>query len=146
MQRIRIQDLVIGLIAVALGTAMFIESAKFPDITKLYSRIVIILLLVIGGVLIITSLINGKKPGGEEVHLKDFKNPMIIFLMVAVYIIMIDKIGFFVSSAVCMPAMMLFMGYRKPIPIIATTIGTLAFIYLLFVAQLGIRMPQGLLF
>ncbi|MBQ6292993.1 MAG: tripartite tricarboxylate transporter TctB family protein [Lachnospiraceae bacterium] len=142
----RIQDLVIGVIAVAIGIFLFIQTKDFPGVTQLFSRIVLIIFLVIGAVLVLTSLINGKKPGPEEVHIKDFKNPMLIFLIILVYVIMIDKIGFFVASAVIMPALMLFMGYRKPIPMIATTIGTLGFIYFLFVTQLHVRLPADLLF
>ena len=142
----RIQDLVIGVIALAAGIALFIGTKDFPGTTQLFSRIVLLILIIIGAVLIATSLINAKKPGPEEVDFKSFKNPLICFVLIVVYVVMIDKIGFFVSSAVCLPALMLFMGQKKPIPMIATTAGALLFIYVLFVTQLGLRMPQGLLF
>lgn len=142
----RIQDLVIGVIALAIGIAMFIGTKDFPAITQLYCRIVLIILMVIGFAMILTSVINAKKPGPEEVHVKEWINPLIIFAFVLLYVFMIDKIGFFVSSAIIMPAIMVFMGYKKPLPMILTTIGTLGFIYILFVTQLKLRMPQGLLF
>ena len=142
----RIQDLVIGIIALGVGIAMFIGTKNFPGDTKTFSQIVLILLIVIGAVLIITSLISAKKPGPEEVDIKEFKNPMLAFLIIVIYVLCIDKIGFFVSSAVAMPCMMLFMGYRKPVPMIATTAGALIFIYVLFVMQLGLRLPADLLF
>ena len=142
----RIQDLVIGVIALAIGIVMFIGTKDFPAITQLYCRIVLIILMVIGFAMILTSVINAKKPGPEEVHLKEWINPLIIFAFVLVYVFMIDKIGFFVSSAIIMPAIMVFMGYKKPLPMILTTLGTLGFIYILFVTQLKLRMPQGLLF
>ena len=146
MQKGRIQDLVIGVIALAIGIVMFIETKSFPDITKVYCRIVLIILIVIGAAMILTSLINAKKPGPEEVHVKEWINPLIIFAFVLVYVIMIDFIGFFVSSAIIMPVVMIFMGYKKPLPIILTTVGMLGFVYILFVTQLKLRMPQGLLF
>ena len=146
MQKGRIQDLVIGIVALAIGVAMFLGTKEFPPITQLYCRIVLIILITIGAAMILTSLINAKKPGPEEVHLKEWINPMIIFLIVLVYVFMIDKIGFFVSSAIVMPGIMLFMGYKKPLPMILTTVGMLGFIYILFVTQLKLRMPQGLLF
>ena len=142
----RIQDLVIGVIALAIGIVMFIGTKDFPAITQLYCRIVLIILMVIGFAMILTSVINAKKPGPQEVHLKEWINPLIIFAFVLVYVFMIDKIGFFVSSAIIMPAIMVFMGYKKPLPMILTTLGTLGFIYILFVTQLKLRMPQGLLF
>ena len=142
----RIQDLVIGVIALAIGIVMFIGTKDFPAITQLYCRIVLIILMVIGFAMILTSVINAKKPGPQEVHLKEWINPLIIFAFVLVYVFMIDKIGFFVSSAIVMPAIMVFMGYKKPLPMILTTLGTLGFIYILFVTQLKLRMPQGLLF
>ena len=142
----RIQDLVIGIIALAVGIAMFIGAQEFPGDTKVFSEIVLVILIVVGAVLILTSLINAKKPGPEAVDVKSFKNPLIAFLILVVYVICIDKIGFFVSSAVAMPVMMLYMGHRKPLPMIITTVVSLAFIYVLFVTQLGLRLPADLLF
>ena len=142
----RIQDLVIGVIALAVGVFLFLQTNEFPEITRNFSRIILIILIAIGAVLIITSIINGKKPGPEEVSLKEFKNPMLAFLIIIVYVVMMEYIGFFVASAICIPALMLFMGQRKPIPMIATTAGALLFVYVLFVMQLGLRLPQGLLF
>ena len=146
MLKSRKQDLVIGLIVVAIGVAMFIGTKDFPDVTQLYSRIVLIIFTVIGAVLVLTSLINAKKPGGEEVSVKEFVNPLIIFAIVVAYVVLIDLVGFFVSSALFMPACMLFMGYKKPLPMILTTIGMLAFIYILFVVQLKVRLPHGFLY
>lgn len=146
MQKSRIQDLVIGLIAIAIGVFLLLNSLKFPDTTKQFTWFVLFVFIGLGLVLVITSLINAKKPGGQEVDAKTFKNPLIMFLLVLLYVIMLDKIGFFVASVIFMPVTMLYMGYRKPLPIIFVTGGMLAFVWLLFVFELKVRLPQGLLF
>ena len=56
------------------------------------------------------------------------------------------KLGFFSASILFMPAVMLYMGYRKPIPLVCVTAGMLAFIYVLFVVQLKVKLPDGILF
>ena len=129
MQKSRIQDLVIGLIAIAIGVFLLLNSLKFPDTTKQFTWFVLFVFIGLGLILVITSLINAKKPGGQEVDAKTF-----------------NKIGFFVASVIFMPVTMLYMGYRKPLPIIFVTGGMLAFVWLLFVFELKVRLPQGLLF
>jgi hypothetical protein len=83
---------------------------------------------------------------------KDFKNPemmlkpFIIMGSIFVYIFCMERIGFFVSSAIYMPCGMLLFGQRKPLRIILSTAGVLAFIYFFFIFQLNVRMPRGFLF
>lgn len=66
--------------------------------------------------------------------------------MILAYTLLLDKIGFFVTSAVFMVIMSLWMGYRKIQFIAVTVVGLLGFIYWLFVFQLNVVLPSGILF
>ena len=79
----------------------------------------------------------------KEVTLKEFKNPMLMFVIICVYVAMMITIGFFPATLIFMPVSMLFMGYRRPLPIICTTIGMNLFVWVLFVYSLKVRLPEG---
>ena len=96
-----------------------------------------------GVILLVITLINAKKPAGKEVTLKEFKNPMLMFVIICVYVAMMITIGFFPATLIFMPVSMLFMGYRRPLPIICTTIGMNLFVWVLFVYSLKVRLPEG---
>ena len=66
--------------------------------------------------------------------------------MILAYTLLLDKIGFFVTGAVFMVIMSLWMGYRKIQFIAVTVVGLLGFIYWLFVFQLNVVLPSGILF
>ncbi len=143
MHKTRIQDLVISLCVIALGVFMWVQTADFTDESKQFSRFVLLLFLLMGVILLVITLINAKKPAGKEVTLKEFKNPMLMFVIICVYVAMMITIGFFPATLIFMPVSMLFMGYRRPLPIICTTIGMNLFVWVLFVYSLKVRLPEG---
>ena len=143
MHKTRIQDLVISLLVIALGVFMWVQTVKFTDESKQFSRFVLILFILMGVILCVSSLINAKKPAGKEVTLKEFKNPMLMFLIICAYVFLMTTIGFFPATLLFMPAAMLYMGYRRPLPIICVTAGMTFFVWILFVYSLKVRLPEG---
>ncbi len=146
MEKSRIQDLVIGIVCAAVGIWAWIISLQFPATTQMYTHVALGAFIGLSAILIVWSVIHAKVPGGEVVQPAIFKNPMLTFVMILVYVLLLDKIGFFVASAVFMLGFMWFMGYRKPLTMILTTVGMLGFIYLLFVYELHVSLPEGILF
>lgn len=146
MQKTRKQDLVIGIITVALGVFLWTYTPGFSDHTKAFCRFVLALFIGLGAILCAISIIKAKKPSGKEVKAAEFKNPLLMFCILVVYVILMTTLGFFVASALFMVATMLFMGYRKWIPIVCVTAGMLGFVWWLFSYTLMVRLPEGLLF
>lgn len=145
MHKTRIQDLVIGIITVALGVFLWIQTVveKMEPQSESFSRFVLGIFILLGVILIVISLINAKKPAGKEVTLKEFVNPMIMFAIIVVYVLMLNVLGFFPATLLFMPAAMIYMGYKRPIPMICVTIGMNLFIWVLFVYSLKVRLPRG---
>lgn len=67
-------------------------------------------------------------------------------LAVLAYVLCIQLIGFFVSTAVFMIAFMRFLQMKKWRLILAVTAGIEVFIYVAFVVAFAIRLPSGILF
>ena len=145
MQKTRIQDLVIGLGVVAMGVFLWVQTIvkKMEPQSKSFSRFVLGVFILLGLILIVISIINAKKPAGKEVKLREFVNPMIMLGIIVVYVLLMTTIGFFPATLLFMPAAMLYMGYKRPLPMICVTIGMNLFIWGLFVYSLKVRLPKG---
>ena len=143
MHKTRIQDLVIGLVTTALGVFMWVQTAEFSDESKQFSRFVLALFILMSVLLCVISLIHAKKPAGKEVTIKEFKNPLIMFVLVVAYAYLMTVIGFFPATLLFMPAAMIFMGYKRPLPMICVTVGMNLFIWVLFVYSLKVSLPKG---
>ena len=147
MERTRLQNLVIGLIVAAVGIFGISQALGMPDGTRPYTLVVTGIFTVLGLLLSANAVIYRNKPAHDcgVVTAKEMINPMIAFVMVAVYTLLIPKVGFFVTSAVFMLIFMVWMGYRKPVPMVLTTVGMLGFIWYLFVFSLNVPLPSGIL-
>ena len=148
MERTRLQNLVIGLVVAAVGIFGISQALGMPDGTRPYTLVVTGIFTVLGLLLSANAVIYRNKPAHDcgVVTVKEMINPMIAFVMVAVYTLLIPKVGFFVTSAVFMLIFMVWMGYRKPIPMVLTTVGMMGFIWYLFVYSLNVPLPSGILF
>ena len=145
MHKTRIQDLVIGLGVVAMGVFLWVQTIvkKMEPQSKSFSRFILAVFILLGLILIVISIINAKKPAGKEVKLKEFVNPMIMLGIIVVYVLLMTTIGFFPATLLFMPVAMIYMGYKRPLPIICVTIGMNLFIWVLFVYSLKVRLPKG---
>ncbi|MGI5962861.1 MAG: tripartite tricarboxylate transporter TctB family protein [Lawsonibacter sp.] len=148
MERTRIQDLVIGLIVSGIGIFGVINALGMPDGTRPYTLVVTGIFTFLGLILTGRSIYFRKKPSHDcgVVTVKEMINPMIAFLMILAYTLLLDVVGFFVTSGVFMLVMMVWMGYRKIPQMVLTTAIMLGFIYVLFVYQLKVALPSGILF
>lgn len=73
------------------------------------------------------------------------KRPKAFFSLVGaliIYVFIMLKVGFFISSAIFLPVTMRLMGHRNFLTIGVSTIGLLGFIYLLFVQLFGVPLPE----
>ena len=73
------------------------------------------------------------------------KLPLLGYALIVVYILLIDVLGFFVSTTIFMVGYMLFLKMRKPLTLMLVTLGVDVFVYFLFVMQLKLNLPSGLL-
>jgi putative tricarboxylic transport membrane protein len=90
---------------------------------------------------------DGYNYEGEESELNFavLKYPFIVLAFVIGYIMIMDIIGFFTSTAFLTAGLLWFMGIKKWQTFVYTILGITIFIYVLFVLQLNVRLPLGIL-
>ena len=148
-------DIFVGIVLILFSLTFFLLSRDFPGLSALVPQSFICLLILLALIMMAYALketrrgnarIREGKPFEPEITLGTVKRPMQGFLFILVYSLCVHYIGFFVSTALFMVAFMAFLRVKSWLQIILSTILMEAFVYALFVMQLKLVLPKGLLF
>ena len=137
-------DVFVGSSTFLAGAVLFCFSLKMPSVPRRFSLIVTGMFCIMSVALIITGIMEMRKPGymKEKLYsLQQTKYSYCIFVMTLLYVIMLKLISFFPATIIYIPILMLFMRVKSWIAILLTTIGINVFVWLLFVVQLKVSLP-----
>ncbi len=150
------QDVVIGFIFILVSILLYMKTFDFMGEAAIYPRALIVFMIVFASLIIYSGLKKTKqlkeghevKYEGEEGPLTPslLKSPFITLLIVGVYAGLLSVIGFFPATILFVIAFLWFMGVKKWKVYVLTSLGLNLFIYLLFVVQLNVHLPLGILF
>lgn len=92
------------------------------------------------------TVLNKKELAEQNVALTTDSNKRVYLLMgiIVVFCGLISVLGFFAAGLILIPAIMLLMDFHDKKVIAMATIGTLAFIYIVFSLVLGTKLPQSI--
>ena len=85
-----------------------------------------------------TEPIKFKSPGMKRIYIATG--------LIAVFCVLLRLLGFYLSMAFLLSAIMYLLGERNKIKIAVITAGILVFIFVVFVLLLDLKMPAGMLF
>lgn len=137
-------DVYIGSFTFLLGAVLFCLSLQMPSVPRRFSIIVTGLFCLMSVILVITGILEMRKPGYVKMKLyslQQTKYSYCIFVMTLAYVILINLISFFPATIIYIPILMVFMRVKSWMTIAITTIGINAFVWFLFVVQLKVSLP-----
>ncbi len=155
------RDFVSGLILFALAMVLYFyliplqvqESGGMPSAMspRLFCKIAAVALIILSAVLIVSSLFFPmvQEEDGKQSRLEVIDQRRRGFVSVCIsilYIVLINTIGYFVSTSLVLLFFTLYFGGRNWKVIVLSQAVVLPFIYVLFVKGLNVVMPDGLLF
>lgn len=142
-------DVYISVILLVLGVLMYLRTYVMPVGAAVFPRL--ILIVFVG--LTAWTLYQGIK---KTKSMKDtvcsdltygmIRLPLISLLIVVIYVVAIKFLGFFISTTIFIASFMYFYQIRDWKKMSLTIIGVNIFIYILFVMQLNVPLPHGLLY
>jgi len=148
-------DLVFGLIFIALGLFIFTQTVSYPSLEKghpgpgLFPNLLALLFIIFGGVLIFKAR---KKPalpaleeGGEGIAPgpKRISNALFVLGIIVVFVAGVNHVGFLITSAVLLFLLMKKLGVTLLRSAAASILVTL-FINLMFSKILRVPLPAGI--
>jgi hypothetical protein len=143
-----VADVALGLVLMAGAAGFLIATRQLdgPDHTGIGSATfptgIAMLFGVVSGVLMLRGLSG--LAGPERVPPVVVGRPVALVIsigLVCVFPVMMAKLGYYVATALWLPAFLLAAGYRKPLGLLLYTGGFLAFAKLAFEMTLGVRLP-----
>lgn len=147
-RRVIHQDVYISALLMILGGYLFYLTAKMKPEAARFPRVALGVFMI----LMVWTLIDGvrksvkasRDPEKKDVRLlkwEQSKMPFALFGITVVYAVGLDFLGFFLSTAIFIPVVMLFFRCRNVKLIAGVTIGALVFVYLMFVVFLKAALP-----
>lgn len=140
-------DVYIGILMIIFSVFMYLKTGDMPKGAATFPKLVLTTFAFFGFLIFLGGMKKTKNFNTKEQNINLFqKNPMSVLLIVVIYVSMINLLGFFTSTSLFIIALMLFFRERRIKTIVLTLLGVDLFIYLLFVVQLNVLLPRGLLF
>ena len=146
-------NFVVSILGMMIGAAIMNAASEFPlEFTENgpgagFWPFALGTALTIAAVVLLIYTISNKKELSKELVALTLPANMRVYMMMAiivVYVGLINVLGFYPASALLIPATMKLMDFHNKKVIAVTTVGTIAFIYLVFSVLLHTQMPQSM--
>ena len=146
-------NFVVSILGMMIGAAIMNAASEFPlEFTENgpgagFWPFALGTALTIAAVVLLIYTISNKKELSKELVALTLPANMRVYMMMAiivVYVGLINVLGFYPASALLIPATMKLMYFHNKKVIAMTTVGTIAFIYLVFSVLLHTQMPQSM--
>ena len=146
-------NFVVSILGMMIGAAIMNAASEFPlEFTENgpgagFWPFALGTALTIAAVVLLIYTISNKKELAKELVALTLPANMRVYMMMAiivVYVGLINVLGFYPASALLIPATMKLMDFHNKKVIAMTTVGTIAFIYLVFSVLLHTQMPQSM--
>jgi putative tricarboxylic transport membrane protein len=145
-----------GVVLVFVSVFLYSRTYAFAGGAALFPRGILLLLVFFAVWIVIGGIKKTKKMRreeevrykGEEERLtfRLLGSPMSAFFIAVVYVMLLAIIGFFPATILFLTGYLWYGGVRDWKAYALTVAGLNLFIYLLFVLQLNVRLPPGILF
>ena len=142
------QDILFGAVMLAIAAFFWWESGAARYQTAMvghsfgpafYPRILLVLWLLLAGLLVA----RGAVRRGEPVAAQAWR-PLAGFVAITgAYIWLVTAIGFLFSSVLLCLASTIYLGYRRPVPVVAVSLGVPLLLWYLFVFVIRMPLPAS---
>ncbi|MDR2588581.1 MAG: tripartite tricarboxylate transporter TctB family protein [Spirochaetales bacterium] len=139
-------DVYIGILLTAVSVFFFIEVTKIHPEAALFPKVMLGTFIILA---VLLTLMGVRKTLRPELTLKSdlllkfsvIRTPLIVFVIVAGYMVLLKVLGFFTATAIFVPAFMIFYGIKSIRTLLITDIALNVFVYVLFVRLLKVALP-----
>lgn len=141
----RLVDLVAGLFLAAAGVGLYLVARSFDEVDNTgvgpatFPKGIAVLIVVTAVML----ALRGAFPGLASAAQVRIGRPLAVFgaiALIAVFPALMAGLGYYPAMAIWMPALLLISGYTRPVGILLTTAGFLAFAKIAFELALSVRL------
>lgn len=143
------QDVYVGLSLIIVSALFVFLTADLVGEAKIFPLIFLVLNIVFSVFIIIKGFnrTNFNTDDDEEkISVTLIQKPLLLFLGTVLYTLFITWIGFFLATIIFLVSFIYLNKYKSHKVVFLTTLLTVIFVYLVFVYQLNVSLPSGILF
>jgi len=150
-KRMKTADRASSLTLLGISAYFLFESRKFSPFGALFPRVIIYILIALSAALLIISFFRKKEPEKPEEEKRKIIPALITFILIIAWAVLINYIGFFVTSVLFFAVITLFLdgGASTKMTRVKRVLITAAVVtafYLFFAKVLIVPFPEGVLF
>ena len=139
-------DVYIGIILTALSVFFFFEARQLHPMAARFPVAVFGVFIAMSILLLVLGLRKTLRPelalsSDFLLNIRIIRAPLVVFGMIAAYMVLMHFVGFFISTAIFVPVYMIFYGVRRIRTILLTNITLILFVYVVFTRLLRLPMP-----
>jgi hypothetical protein len=142
-------DIYIGMLMLLMSGFFYSLASEMPPEPAVFPKLILLILAVFSLVIIIKGILETLRARNEERSVERYfqkiRGPAVVYVALCSYVALIEVLGFFTASTLASAFFMIIFGVRSYKRILLVLAGINAFIYLLFIWQLQIALPMGVL-
>ena len=147
-RKVAVGTATVAALAFLACVATFLHSGSFRSDGGVFPRLIAIVGAIAAMAVLGPALLDlrSHRPSDSESKSSGvgFADHIVAYVGPALYGLLLYVTGFWFASIVCLPALMIYLGERRWLLMLAITVCTMLSIYLVFTFAFGIRMPEGL--
>ncbi|HBW38032.1 tripartite tricarboxylate transporter TctB family protein [Desulfosporosinus sp. BICA1-9] len=144
----RTVDRIIVLFLLVMSISLYVIAEGFPSGADTFPKVMLSFIFIFSLILLWTTFRSKKIETSNEVKI-DFRKagrPYLTLIFCVIYVFGVQYLGFFVSTAIFGALFMMYLGVKNYLTILISLASLLSVVYLLFVLQLRVPLPKGILF
>lgn len=144
-------DIWVGIALMALSIGVWLMTAKLPIPKRgigpgQYPRVIAMVMFILGGLQVGTSVIGGIPEKGERINLVHLGRALLLALIAFVYVRLLKPIGFPLLTPFFLVGVIRLFGYKKWLTTILVSVISTTIIFVLFNIVFMVFLPVGKLF
>ena len=137
-------DMIISIVVLGFLTSLAVQVPEIPAVSRSYPLVLLIISYIMTIYLLVSSVYKMKKEENRPTQVVEQAKIIIPYcLMIAVYLFLMNKIGYIASTVVFMIASLVYLKLKNKIVMIALSVIMTIILYFVFTNFLTVILPRG---
>ena len=137
-------DMIISIVVLAFLTSLAVQVPAIPDVSRGYPLVLLIISYIMTIFLLVSSMFKMKKEEKQETQVIEQCKIIVPYcLMIAVYLFLMTKIGYILSTVSFMIASLVYLKLKNKVLMIALSVVMTIVLYFVFTNFLTVILPRG---
>lgn len=137
---LNVKETVTALVLLALAGFAWFDAASFAAEARVFPRLVAAIMAILAFVMLVRSFFAGEEDRARR-FFKSFPTFLLCLVLILGYVYATSLLGYFTASAIFIPAFALLLGLTRPVVVIASTVGFVVVVHLVFVEAFDRPLP-----